>query len=272
MIHRLGTSMLIAGLIAAPGPLAAETPSADVVIDRAIGAVETASTLADHDMIRVAVNQEETTSDGKLTQKDLTAVLHGGRLENIRLELGGGITVVLNGTTGWATVRGQLDTRPQTPRMAAGTIRQTIFPLLLPYSLRMEGVEPGVVTAGSFDGTPAWIVEVTFEDNFFAAPTMMAPWNIYIGRDDHRLLGADYLPAKEFRSAFDEGIRYRFLKWESVDGIDLAAHVLMDGIDLDGMENGHVRVTKISSLTAGPLDLGLFIHPDDESKLDEVEF
>lgn len=260
--------LLTAALIALSGPAWAATPTADTVVERAISAAELESTLAGHDMIRIAVRQEETAADGSATTRDVTAVVHGARLENIRLELGQGTSLVLNNSTAWAMMRGQLDTRVQTPRMAAGTIRQTMFPLLMPYSLRMEGVRLGAVTEGSFDATPAWVVQVDFDADFFAAPTMIATWNVYIGRADNVVLGAEFLPPKEFHAVLEEGVRYRFLKWQELDGLKIAAQVLLDGIDLNGAENGHVRVTKMTSTNAGPLDLSLFLHPDEQERLD----
>jgi len=268
MHRRSNILLLTAGLIALSGFSWAAAPAADTVVEGAISAAELESTLARHDMIRIAVRQEETAADGTTATRDVTAVVHGARLENIRLELGQGTTLVLNGSTAWAMMRGQLDTRVQTPRMAAGTIRQTVFPLLMPYSLRMEGVHLGHVTEGSFDATPAWVVEVTFDAEFFAAPTMVTPWNVYISRADNTILGAEFLPPKEFHAVREEGIRYRFLKWQDTDGLRIAAQVLLDGIDLNGAENGHVRVTKMTATDAGPLDLSLFLHPDEKERLD----
>jgi hypothetical protein len=256
MQYRSMTPLMVAGLMALPGMGSAETLAATTVVERAISAVEQESTLAQHDMLRLAIHEEETASDGTTKGRDLTAVLHGGRLENIRLELGQNISLVLNNKTGWAMIQGEVDTRPQTPRMAAGNIRQTIFPLMLPYSLRMTGVQLGMVTEGSFDGTAAWVIEVGFKPDFFTAPSMSTTWKVFISRAD------------QFRAVTDEGIRYRILKRQNVDGLNLPAQVLLDGIDLAGVENGHVKVTKITAQTAGPLDLGLFINPKDSAKLD----
>ena len=152
--------------------------------------------------------------------------------------------------------------------MAAGNIRQTIFPLMLPYSLRMDGVLLGMVTEGSFDGTPAWVIDVNFKPDFFTAQTMLTTWKVFVSRADNLVLGAEFLPPDEFRAVTDEGIRYRVLKRQNVDGLNLPAQVLLDGIDLSGLENGHVRVTKITAQTIGPLDLGLFINPEDSARLD----
>lgn len=268
MKQRSIIALLVTCLIAVPGLGIAETLAAETVVERAISATETKSTLAQHDMLRLAIHDDETASDGTNKTRDLTAIVHGGHLENVRFELGGNISLVLNNNTGWAMIQGQVDTRPQTPRMAAGNIRQTIFPLMLPYSLRMDGVILGLVTEGSFDGTPAWVIEVSFRPDFFTAPSMLTTWKVFISRADNLVLGAEFLPPAEFHAVTDEGIRYRILKRQDVDGLNLPAQVLLDGIDLNGVENGHVKVTKISAQTVGPLDLALFINPDDAARLD----
>ncbi len=94
--------------------------------------------------------------------------------------------------------------------MAAGNIRQTIFPLMLPFSLRMDGVFLGMVTEGSFDGTPAWVIEVNFKPDFFTAPSMLTTWKVFVSRADNLVLGAEFLPPAEFHAVTDEGIRYRY--------------------------------------------------------------
>ena len=271
MNRRLFSPLLIVGIIAIPGLVSAETPNAATIVERAISAAELESSIAEHDMIRSAIRQEETTSDGTAKSTDMTAIIYGSRLDSIRMELSQGATIVLDNSKGWALIRGELDTRAQTPRMAAGTIRQTIFPLMLPYSLRMPGVQLGMVTEGNFDGTPAWVVEITFDPNFFIAPSMLTKWSVFISKKDNVTLGAEFLPAAEFRSVRDEGIRYRILKRQNVDGLSLPAQVLLDGIDVNGTETGHVRVTKVESTTAGPLDLSLFIHPKERERLDAAE-
>lgn len=264
--------LAIAGLVAFSGIASAETPSTEALLQMAVDAVESDSTMSDHNMIRIAIHQEETLSDGTTKAADTTAIIHGGGLENIRFVLSHGVTLALSGNTGWAVIGGKFDERPQTPQMAAGTIRQTLFPLLLPFSLRMEGVNIAAVSAATFDGTPAWQLDVTFDPNFFAAPAMLTTWRVFITRDDHLVLGADYLPVRELLEVVDEGIRYRYLKRQEVDGINLAAQVLLDGIDINGAENGHVRVTKLVAETIGPMDLSLFISPDKAAKMEAEEF
>jgi hypothetical protein len=270
MNRRSLTALLVVTLSALTLPASAAGPTAESIVNQSISAAEVESSLAEHDMLRLAIRQEETASDGSTDNRDMTVLFHGGGLDNVRVELGGGVTLVLNNGTGWAMVRGELDTRVQTPRMAAGTIRQSLFPLLLPYSFRMSGVLLSqTVVEGSFDGTPAWVLEANFDPDFFAAPSMLTTWRFFISREDSSVLGAEFLPPPEFHSVNDEGVRYRYLKTRTVDGLVLPTQILLDGTDLNGVENGHVRVTKITPKTVGPLDLTLFVHPDEMKRLDE---
>ncbi|MCU0302695.1 MAG: hypothetical protein MUC56_01375 [Thermoanaerobaculales bacterium] len=271
MISRTTALSLTVGLVVVAGQAAAAAPSAEELVSRAVAAAETATTMDQHDMIRAAIRQEETASDGTAQVRDLTAIFHGRRLDSIRLELDGGVSLALDNGDGWAMIRGELDSRPQTPRMAGGTIRQTLFPLLMPFSLGMPGVELGAVTEGSFDGTPAWVLEIGFDADFFAAPSMVTTWKVFIGRTDHLVLGAEYLPAPDLREVRAEGIRYRVLGRQDVDGVSLPTQVLLDGIDLEGLPTGHVRVTKLSYLSAGPLDRSLFFNPAEAERLDAGE-
>jgi len=249
-------------------PAWAEVPSAESLVELAIDAAEVEATLAGHDVIRAAIHQEETASDGTTSEQNLTALIYGETLDSIRLELGNGISLALNGTTGWATIRGQVDERPQTPLMAAGTIRQSLFPLLLPFTLRFDGVRLGPVTEGTFDGKPAWVLQVDFEENFFASPAMATTWNVLIDRETRLVLGAEFIPSVEYQKVVNEGVRYRMLKHETTDGLVLPVHVLLDGIDMNGVENGHVRVTKLSFTSVGAFDPTVFVRPDLIEQLD----
>ena len=87
MTSRLLAIQLVAGLISVSFAVPASAITADEAVQRAVAAVESESSLADHDMIRLAIQQEETTSDGKTESSNLTALIHGDRLQNIRMEL-----------------------------------------------------------------------------------------------------------------------------------------------------------------------------------------
>ncbi len=268
-MHRYLPALLLATAVSVAAlPAAAEVPTAATLIDRAIAVSEAGSTLADHDMLRASIRQEETAKDGTSKVTEMTAVYYGESLDSVRLEFGQGISLVLDGTTSWAMRRGQLDTRALAPRMAGGTIRQILFPLLLPFSLRMPGVNPGAVREGTFDDQPVWVMEVDFDKDFFVVPSMDTTWRIFFSRDDGSVLGAEYFPPEEFRSVQEEGVRYRVLTRSDVDGLTLPNNVLLDGIDATGIENGHVRVTKIDTVTAGPYDRSIFIHPDEQARIE----
>jgi hypothetical protein len=268
MTRRPIAPLLAAIVIGIAVPAAAETPDAETIVERAVAAADPGDSLAHHDLIRAAIREEETPSGGATEIKEFTVLVHGGRLQNARLELSKDVSLVLHGGEGWATVRGELDNRPTAPRMAAGTVRQKIFPLLFPFSLQLDGVRLDEVSPATFDNREAWAVEISFAPEFFAAPSMLTTWTIFFDRELHRVLGAEFYPPEEVRSPESEGVRYRILSWKTVDDIDLPGHVLLEGLDFNGIENGHFRVTKIEYSDGGPFDPSLFVHPETLERLD----
>jgi hypothetical protein len=97
---------------------------------------------------------------------------------------------------------------------------------------------------------------------------MNSTWRFFFSQQDGTVLGAEYLPPTKFREARAEGIRYRILTRQNVDGLSFPKQVLLEGVDINGVENGHVRITKMDFRTEGPFDLGLFLHPDKARDLD----
>jgi hypothetical protein len=97
---------------------------------------------------------------------------------------------------------------------------------------------------------------------------MDTTWRVFFSRDDGTVLGAEFLPPEKVRAVREEGVRYRILKRTEVDGLVLPEQVLLEGIDPAGIENGHVRVTKVDTVTIGPYDRSIFIHPDEQARID----
>jgi hypothetical protein len=268
MIRFRAALTLIVGLVLVAATAAAETPSAEAIIASAIDAAVDEDAPVRHEMIRAAVREEETTSDGKTNVREFSLLLYGEHLQSARLELDPDINVISHNGKGWATIHGQLDTRANAERLASGTVRQKIFPLILPFSLELGGLRPGKVTQTTFDDRPAWAVEVTFDQLFFASASMATPWTLYFDRENHRVLGAEFYPPEDLRGPGAEGVRYRILTREKIGDLSLPGQILLDGLDFNGIENGHVRVTKISYSDAGSFDPTLFIDPATLEKLD----
>ena len=58
MNRRSITMLLVAAFVTLAGPASAETPTVERTVARAISAAETDSTLAEHDMLQIAIRQE----------------------------------------------------------------------------------------------------------------------------------------------------------------------------------------------------------------------
>ena len=135
-------------IFAAGTAVSADTPEADEIIDKMIAAVG-GDGLDKLEVIRLEVAEEKTHNDGNFSKNSYVAYVDMSAIDTMRLEMDGGVVLGRNGGQSWATNKGVVDDRPQTPYMAKGTLNQTLFPLLLPYSLRMEGVwvkEVGEIT------------------------------------------------------------------------------------------------------------------------------
>jgi len=152
--------------------------------------------------------------------------------------------------------------------MASGMVNAKLFPVLLPFTLKAKGVALTSVEPVSWDGTPAWQLTVTFERGFFASPLMGEPWTVVISRSDHRVLAAEFHPPADFSQVSAEGVRYRPLKLTKVGGIRLPSQLLVIGVDANGAERGHVRITKLT-YEARPADPTLYVNPTRLKALDQ---
>jgi hypothetical protein len=254
--------LLILCLITVPAAVLAGPPDVEAIRDGMLEAAGGLEAFQQLGVLELAISEEETASDGTVRTKQLTAYVDARTLTNMRLELPGDVVVARNGSTSWATMGGQVDDRPQTPRMAVGTLNQRLFPLLLPFTLAMEDVELSEPRETTFEGEPVWRVAVTFPDGFFVAPSMSTTWHAHIRRSDFTLISAEFLPPPEVRQVRGEGVRYRFLKHITIGAsVKLPVQVLLDGIDLNGAPTGHVRVTRERITVRGPFEPALFVHP-----------
>jgi hypothetical protein len=249
-------------------PLAvAQTPTVEEIHDRTIAALGGAG-YSELGVLKLEVSTEETRNDGTVSTDAYTLYVDTGELTNLRLELGDGIVVGRNGDFGWATVDGELDDRPQTPHMAKTTINQRLFPLLPPYSLDMDGVwmkESGEVT---WEGRQAWAVLMPFAKGFFKSPVLTTDWRLVVSKEDYSILGMDFVPPVEYQDVQPMGMRYRYLKWDEIDGVKIPTQVLAVGINSQGIESGAHRITKVAVSKFGQWQPRLFMSPQ---QLDELE-
>lgn len=255
-------AILIAALLTVPFPSFAAAPDADALIEGMVDAAGGMQAFRELGVLEITLTEEETAADGSQRNRQSTAYLDARTLTDMRLDLPGEIVVARNGSNVWATRAGAIDDRPQTTKMALATINQRLFPLLLPFTLTMDGVRPGEVLETSFEGEPAWRMAVTFKDDFFVTPSMATTWYVHVAKKDGRLLSAEFFPPPGVREVRSEGIRYRVLKQTTIGAnSQLPVQVLLDGIDVHGSPTGHVRVTKMQVRLRGPFDLTLFLNP-----------
>jgi len=251
--------LVLSAVIAFPATAAGETPSAQEIVDRVIAAAD-GEAFSKLGVLKLEVEQEETRSDGTSTKRAYTAYIDTAHLENMRMEYPVEVVVAHHGAGGWSTTNGIMDDRPQTSLIAGKTLNQTLFPLLLPHSLRMEGVRVSEVREMTLEGRKVWAIALPFVKGFFFSPFLTTTWIMVVAQDDYSILSIEFVPPVQYRDVSPTGIRYRILKRQEVGGVDLAEQVLLIGINPAGMESGANRVTKIQS-SAVPWDTALFLSP-----------
>lgn len=258
-MFRVATLCLLVAIAVVP-MASAETPEASVIIDRVIAAVggDAFSTLG---VLKLDVTAEEIRNDGTSFNRQFSAYVDTAELSNLRMEMPGGIVIARRGDEGWATDKGKYDERPQTSYMAKGTINQQLYTLLLPYSLKMGGVWVKEVRETQWDGREAWALHTPFAKGFFVSPVLTTTWRVVVDKEDYSILGVDFVPPVDLRDVQPVGIRYRYLKYDEINGAKVPSQILAVGINYEGRESGATRVTKVSPTVYGPWEPRLFLSP-----------
>ncbi len=259
-MKRRMTVVLLMVMVAVGAAGAADLPEPDQIIDRMIAAVG-GDSFADLEVIKLEVSEEKIHNDGATSNNQFTAYVDASALNNQRLELAGDVVIGRNGADSWATSKGVFDERPQTPLMARGTLSQSLFTLLLPYSLRMDGVWVKEVTETTWDGKDAWALLIPFAKGFFVSPVLTTTWRVVVDKSDSMILGVDFIPPPDLQDVQPMGIRYRILKYDEIEGAKIPSRILAVGINVQGQESGATRVTKVATTVYGPWEAGLFVSP-----------
>lgn len=263
-MRRCGACLLIiAFVLSAPTAVAGsgETLDAEEVVRRVIAAAggEAFSSLG---ILRFEIVEKELRNDGTQTTRSLTLFVDTANVNNLRMELPGDVVVAATKGGGWSTVEGMLDDRPQTPQAARKSLNQRAFPLLLPYSLKMEGVWLKEIREQvTDDGRKVWIIGIPFSKGFFLSPVLETTWILVVDQEDYSIVSLEFAPAPAYRDVVPVGVRYRVLQQKDLDGAKVISQLVAVGINSLHQESGATRVTEIESTVRGPRDATLFLSP-----------
>ena len=244
-----------------PSTAVAAPPTANAVLDRLLAAAGGQKALGDIGMLELRFTDEETKPDGTTTTSSDRAVVSGAKVDHARYEMGNDVVLARNPDTSWATISGQLDTRPQTPMMSTGSINRRLFSALLPFSLGQPGVTLSPPRETRFEGTPAWTLDVTLPRGFFANPIMDTTWQLVVAQSDLSFLCLELRPAMEYVNAGAQGLRYRLLKTQRAGAAKVPAEILTEAVDTEGVPSSGHRVTRIAATVHERWDPALFIDP-----------
>ena len=270
MNRRLLMTLFFVLCAAAAG--AADVPQPDELVQKAIAAAggEAFSKIG---VLKLEVSAEQILHEGSTKVETFTAYVDtASKLANLRIEYPGDVVVARVGANGWSTAGGVLDERPQTASMAYRTLNQTLFTLLLPFSLEMEGVWAKEVVETTWEGREAWALLLPFTKGFFVSPVLETIWRVVIDKETHAVLAADFMPPVRYREVEKVGVRYGILAHHEIEGAKIPAHILSVGLSLESQETGDYRVTKIkSSVWDDGWAPALFVNPQQLEALEGEE-
>lgn len=250
---------------------AAEVPEPGELVQKVIAAAggEAFSKIG---VLKLEVSAEQILHEGSTKLETYTAYADTtSKLANLRIEYPGDVVVARVGANGWSTAGGVLDERPQTSSMAYRTLNQTLFTLLLPFSLEMEGVWAKEVVETTWEGREAWALLLPFAKGFFVSPVLETIWRVVVDKDTFKILAVDFMPPVQFREVEKVGVRYGILAHNEIEGAKIPAHVLAVGLSLESQETGDYRVTKIESSAWDGWAPGLFVSPQQLEALENQE-
>lgn len=260
MLHRVVSSIFL--VLCCVVSVAGEEPPTPQEIVRRVIAAAGGEEFKSLGVIELLVTEEEIRNDGTQTGKSFKLVVDTSNLSNLRMELPGEIVVGATKRTGWSTVSGALDDRPQMSTIATKSLNQMAFPLLMPYSLEMDGVWVKEVREHvTDDGREAWVLGIPFSKGFFMSPVLATTWVLVVAKDDYSILSLEFAPAPAYQDVSPVGIRYRILKQKDLGGASVIEQLLAVGINSQYLESGSTRVTKIKSSVRTSRDLTLFLSP-----------
>ena len=266
MFNRI-LSLLLSLTLAATAAAADEMPDPKEILEKMIAAAG-GEAFASLGILELEVTEEESRNDGTQSGKSYTLFVDTSNLDNMRMEFPGEVVVAANKGGGWSTTANVLDDRPQVSKMARLTINQSIFPLLLPYSLKMEGVWLKDVREAQMDGRDVLVITLPFSKGFFVNPVMETTWILVVAKDDYSVQSIEFAPAPSFADVSPVGVRYRILKQNEIDGATIVEQTLATGINSQYQESGANRVTR-TVLKTRPWDPTLFLSPAQLEALEE---
>jgi hypothetical protein len=255
-------------VLVAPFATAADLPEAEEIISRVIDAAG-GEAFASLGLLELQVAEERTRNDGSRSSASYKLIVDTANLNNLRMELPGDVIVARTAAGGWSTTAGVLDDRPQTSSMAFKTLNQNAFTLLLPFSLKMEGVRGTEVREGVVDDRDVWVIAIPFVKGFFVSPVMTTNWILVVAKDDYSIVSIEFAPAPEYRDVSPLGVRYRILKQRELGGAKIAEQLLAIGINFQYQESGATRVTTIEPSVRVGWDPTLFMSPQQLEALEK---
>jgi hypothetical protein len=239
-------------------------PSPQTAITRACDAAGGLSAFSRLHALRIDVNREEITQDGKQSSgSSRLFVLPPGPLPG-RLEIqSAGVIAGDDGEGGWALQNGKPDSRPANFFMIKRLLQTDLFPMLLPFSLTWPEVAVTEVAPAQLGERPVWRLTTVLQAGFFHTPQIANTWTVYLDRESYEVVQAESPYVDLGKDVVADGMRYRFARKTDLGGVALWSELSIVGLDAYNKEKVHTRLDRltITAMDPGAAPAMLFANP-----------
>jgi hypothetical protein len=242
--------LVLGSVLVAAVPVTAQdaggTPTPAAAVKRACDAAGGLDAFMTIGVVELHVNREEVTQDGHKTNTSKTMFFLApgpipGRTEDPQLQVIAGD----DGNGGWATVGGQVDSRPSTTYMVKRLLTGELFPLLLPFSLTWEGVTVTDVVPVELAGQPVWRLKVELNHSFFHSPQISTSWTVDLDRRSFALAQAQSPATDLGKGLRADGMKFSWGEPVKLKSVALPGYQRIVGLDEAGREKSHSRIDHI---------------------------
>ncbi len=221
-------------------------PTADEVVARACDAAGGVAAFNSLGILGIAWKSEEVTQDGTVATKlRNTYFLAPGPVPGRFEYPESNVVAADDGSGGWAILGGKPDKRLATSYLVKRSLATLLFPTLMPFSLRWEGVQLQEITAAQLNGRPVWRLTVVLPRSFFESPQVALTWTVFIDSATYAVVQAESPFTDLGKGVTADGMRFRWREPVKVKGVTFYKEQRLTGLDEAGSEKSHSRVDRL---------------------------
>jgi hypothetical protein len=224
-----------------------EPPTVAQAIEKACQAAGGWDNFKQLGILELTVKHEEVTQGGDTPSSEERFFFTApgplpGRFEMIEAK----VVAADDGSGGWAVTGGQVDARPGTQYMIKRILNRSLFPILLPFSLKWGDAEVTSIQERQVNGQPVWRLILHFGPNFFDTPQISTTWAVDLDKTTFAVVKAESQYTDLGKGIEADGMRFTWRQPVKVGRVLLPGEQKIVGLDQKGQEKTHTRLDRIT--------------------------